>query len=138
MKHEQLIDTITTAVAAATEVQQAALREELARGRGTVTLQGAENHPVAPAPAGSTLDANYGNTAGRLRGYSLRETTGAAVAAVELRDGGTSGDLLAVVNLPAGGTVTVWLGDGVAYTNGLDLIRVTGSVDGALWLGGVN
>lgn len=137
MKHEELTAHITAAVTAASQVQLAALLESVSHSRGAVTLQGAENHPITPAAAGSSTDTSYGNTAGTLRGYAFRETTGAAAASVELRDGGTAGDLVAAVNLTAGQTAALWLGDGVGYVNGLYLVRLTGSVDGALWLGGV-
>lgn len=136
MKHEELTAHITAAVTAAAQVQMAALLESVSQSRAGVTLEGAESRPVAAAGAGSGQDASYGNTAGVLRGYTFRETTGGAAAGVELRDGGPSGDLICPVNLAAGASTTVWLGDGVAYVNGLYLVRVAGSVDGALWLGG--
>lgn len=137
MKHEELAETIAMAVSAAAEVQHAALLEALARSRDGVTLQGAEAKPIAAAPAGSGTDASFGNTGGRLRGWALRETTGAAGATVELRDGGPAGDLVAPINLDPGETCRDWFGGGgISYTNGLFLVRLSGSVDGALYLNG--
>lgn len=72
---------------------------------------------------------------GVLKGWSLRETTGAAVAAVNIWDGtNNAGLILAAITLPSGGSEPVWLGElGLSFTRGLFVEVVAGSVRGALW-----
>jgi hypothetical protein len=73
----------------------------------------------------------------RLMGYAVRETTGAAAAVVELRDGadGADGDLVVPIDLKAGETVRDWFGDiGLEVAVGLVVVVVSGAVDGAVYL----
>lgn len=80
-------------------------------------------------------DHQLTTAAGGLFGWSLRETTGAATATVELIDGGNNaGQVLAEVVLGAGGSESVWLGPhGIDVQTGLRVHVVAGTVKGAAW-----
>lgn len=109
------------------------IHTELQRSRDAVTLRGADAAPLLP-----TADTSVSRNAGTLFGYSVRETSGAAAATIVLRDGlDDTGELLAEIALPAGGSATVWLGpQGVAFVNGLHAQLVAGAVEGAVYLNG--
>jgi hypothetical protein len=96
---------------------------------------------VFSAIAAGGVNANRQMSAvdARLLGFSIRETTGAAAATIELRAGtDATGDLIIPINLGAGESAREWYGpDGVAFTGGLYLVRVAGTVDGSIWLGEV-
>lgn len=71
-----------------------------------------------------------------LAGWSLYETTGAAVATVDLYDGGdATGQFIARVNLNPGQCVQEALPvPGVYLTRGLFVNVIAGSVAGAVWV----
>lgn len=72
---------------------------------------------------------------GRLVGWSVHSDDGATL---RLRDGREEGAVLAVVELPPGGSSTFWMGPGgVTVTESLFLER-TGPLTGAVYLGGVD
>lgn len=69
-----------------------------------------------------------------LVGWSVRETTGAAGATVEIRDGSSAGTLVGASSLAAGLSETQWAGDrGIGVQGGLFVVLVSGAVTGALW-----
>jgi hypothetical protein len=70
-----------------------------------------------------------------LAGWSLRETTGAAVAQLDLVDGGDSGGVIvASIALAAGDSkVATFGGHLLTIQNGLFVAVNAGSVTGALW-----
>jgi hypothetical protein len=72
----------------------------------------------------------------RLCGWSLRETSAAAVAALRLRNGDSvGGPLVASIALASGGSDTVWLGDkGIRCGSGVFLDWLAGVFEGAIWL----
>lgn len=104
-----------------------------AKTRNAVTSRGARTEPLS---AGDD-DVRVSSSAGTLAGFSLRETTGAAPAVVELRDGNDdAGGLVSVITLAAGESVRDWFGvDGPSFGYGLVVVRVAGIVDGAIYLG---
>jgi hypothetical protein len=69
-------------------------------------------------------------------GWSLRETTGAATATVEVFDGqDTTGQLLASISLNPGQSIRDWLGPGGLETDiGVFVSVLSGSVRGAIWV----
>lgn len=75
-------------------------------------------------------------SAGRLAGWTLRETAGAA-AAIRLRDGtdtSTLRNVLATIALAADASVAHWaLPAGISYSFGLYAEVVTGAVEGAVY-----
>lgn len=90
---------------------------------------------VAGAVAASRA-VNSGSDVSRLRGWSVRETTGAAGAAFRLHDGqDANGDLLATVGLLAGASDHRSLpGNGVCVERGRIFIEIlAGSVEGVLY-----
>lgn len=104
----------------------------LARTLGGVQLRGAQFVPVGLS-SGGTLRPAVSN--GALVGYSLRETSGVAAAKIEIRNHDASGDLIALVNIAAGGVSNQWFGDGgIAYTDGLSVVVINGAADGAVYL----
>lgn len=73
---------------------------------------------------------------GVLTGWALKETTGAAVATLNIWDGTDNrGLLLAPVNLAANESTRDWFSDwGIAFSRGLFVEVLSGSVSGALWV----
>lgn len=73
-------------------------------------------------------------SAGRLAGYSIRETAG-AVAVVRLRDGvDAGGDLIAPIALAANASSAWWfMPHGISFGAGLFLEVVAGAVEGAVY-----
>lgn len=71
-----------------------------------------------------------------LVGWSLRESTGGATAAVRLIDGGdATGQNVAAISLASGGSDHEGIGpDGPLCNQGLFLQIVSGSVEGSLWI----
>lgn len=113
-------------------------RTELALGLQTfhngLRLQGAR--PVQVGTGGRAL-AQAG--AGRLVGWSLRAVAGAV--SVTLRDSrDESGDVLAVVELPAGTSASQWAGPGgVSFGEGVRVVATgAGTLEGTLWIGAVD
>ncbi len=89
---------------------------------------------VARAASNSTQLTTVPNT---LHGFALRETTGAARAVIELRAGESDdGALVAAITLAAGESVRDWFGPNGIAVSGLRLVRVSGSADGSVFLGG--
>jgi len=121
-----------SAIALAVEHSRDTLRAELEQTRNAVRTSGGEPRAVVD---GSGKGVRVSTSPGRLAGWSLRESAG-AVAVVRLRDGADAGaELVAVVNLPAGGSSTQWLlPGGASLGNGL-FADVTGSVEGVAYIG---
>src|SRR5487761_1489348 len=71
-----------------------------------------------------------------LYGWSLRETTGAAAASLDLYDGGGAGGTLAgSVGLASGGSSVAWFGENaILLEQGLYLDMLSGSVQGAFYV----
>lgn len=68
----------------------------------------------------------------KLIGWSLRETTGAAIATVEFQSGGNP---IAEAALAAGGSATNTLGQhGVIISQNITLVVLAGSVTGAVYI----
>lgn len=100
-------------------------------------VRGALALPVGTAPSAVKL---LSNTAGRLVGYALKETTGIATAELDLLDGtNVDGDLLAPITLAANQSVRDWFGPaGVSFGIGLYAQLVSGSITGTVWLGRID
>lgn len=89
---------------------------------------------AAARPFGFGASGLVVGSATLLVGWSVRETSGAAGAVVEIRDGSAAGELVGASSLPAGTSDTVWAGDrGVGVQGGLFVVLVSGAVSGALW-----
>lgn len=104
----------------------------LAQFQGTSRIDGARY-----LPAGGRELAWAG--AARLVGWSVRAVGNPVVVA--LRNGrDDQADVVAVIDLPAGGTQTVWFGPGgVSCPEGLFIDRSgTGILEGAVWIGAVD
>lgn len=71
----------------------------------------------------------------RLMGWSVRETTGAALAEVDIFSGSsTTGLLVAKVTLAANESNREWFGPAGIRCNGIYTNFVTGSIDGVLFV----
>ncbi len=94
---------------------------------------GAEGRPINTALTSQKLSSS----GGRLAGWSVRETSGAAPAVLRLRDGvDAGGDILATIALAANqGNSISMPGAGVGFALGLFLELVSGVVEGAVWIG---
>lgn len=112
------------------------LQADLAQSLGGVMLRGAR-----PVPLGTAANSSSRPTSspGRLVGWSVRETSGAAAATVRLFDGrDTSGTLLATLQLTSGQSHQNWLGgSGVSITDAL-YVDITGQIEGSVYLGAVD
>lgn len=93
--------------------------------------------PLRSFPIGVTVAPGRSMVTGDvyLAGWSLRETTGAAVAQVDLLDGGdTGGVLIASISLAAGASdARTFGGHLLTVQNGLFVAVNAGSITGALW-----
>jgi hypothetical protein len=91
------------------------------------------------AVAAGGVNGNYqlSRVDARLLGFSMRETTGAAGATIELRAGDdATADLILAIDLDPGETTREWFGpNGIEFNGGLYVVRVAGTVDGSVWLG---
>jgi hypothetical protein len=133
MKHIDALEAHYTAIVLALEHGLDAIRAELVPSRNAVPLRGAEYRSLyANAGAGVRVMA----AGGRLAGYSVRETTGAAPAVIRLRDGAdVAGDLVATIALTQGQSLTAWLmPTGISLTYGLFAEVVTGAIEGVAYL----
>jgi hypothetical protein len=117
------------------------MQTNLAESLGGVLLRAARPVQVGIAGGAQNLAST---SAGRLVGWSLRESTGANPAVVRLWDGrDNEGALVACINLGQGASETQWMAPGgVSFQHGLfvEVIEGTGlsvSVEGAVYLGGV-
>lgn len=109
----------------------AAIHAELVSSRGSV-LAGAEARSILNAgPSGGKVSSS----AGTLAGYSIRETSGAAAAVVQLWDSGTNGNLIYTVRLAASESTSDWFMPlGIGFVHGLSVVIVSGAVEGAIYL----
>lgn len=72
---------------------------------------------------------------GAFRGFTVRETAGAA-AVVVIHDGASAtGAVLGAITLPAAGSQTVMDDEGVWYTTGVFVEVVSGTVSGSVFVG---
>jgi hypothetical protein len=79
----------------------------------------------------TTVDVPIIGGPAQLSGWSLRETTGTAVAIVQLLSGV---NLLASLAIPSNGSLASWLGkDGIPAQQGIRLHVVSGSAEGAIY-----
>lgn len=74
-------------------------------------------------------------TEAKLLGWSLRESAASAAAAsANIREGSASGDIIAVIELAADGSETVWFGDdGVVAYGGIYFDAVAGEITGVVY-----
>jgi hypothetical protein len=114
----------------------AQLQADVAQSLGGMLLRG--TRPVQLGSASNATSQPSGG-AGRLTGWSLRETSGTAAAVVRFYDGrDTSGTLIATAVVPAGTSSNVALaGNGASYVYGLfvDTSAGTGAIEGAAHIG---
>lgn len=92
--------------------------------------------PVKPVPIGTkTAGSSILSTAADLIGWSLKETTGAAAATVNIYNGTSNkGTLVAALAIPSGSTDRYSLDMfGVYCDSGIYLDVVSGSVTGSVW-----
>lgn len=84
----------------------------------------------------TTTFANVISGRGVLVGWAIKETTGAATAVVNIRDGlGGNGLLLAPINLAANESTRDWFSDwGISFSAGVCVDVDSGSVSGSLWI----
>lgn len=112
------------------------LRAELTTSTGTIPDTGARTITLNGQPA-----MQVAASPGALMGWSLRESTGAATALVEVRVGNSdnaadaSGALIVTIKLAAGESTRDWFGDsGIGFGAGLIVHLVSGAVVGAVYL----
>jgi hypothetical protein len=130
---EHLADRIADAVA----LEGQRVRAELAAGLSD-TVNGLR--VTAARPAKLNPNALNATSAGRLVGWSLRETSGGAPAVVTIYDGREAASADPIVTLPllaGGGATQMPAATGVSFGDGL-FVQVTGAVVGSLFFGAVD
>ncbi|HRC64971.1 MAG TPA: hypothetical protein PLB86_07250 [Dermatophilaceae bacterium] len=129
-------ETLVAAVQALTyTVENTAERfaAEMEGTRNAVRISGCEARAIVD---GAGVGLRVTTSPGRLAGWSVRETSGAAPAIVRFLDG-PGGDGVAEIALPAGQGSTLWLlPGGVSLTYGLSVQVVQGAVSGAVYVAG--
>lgn len=109
------------------------MQADIAETVGGIMLRAARAAPIGIADGANAL---VSASPGRLVGWSIRETTGSATAVVRFRNGTDAlQPLIGCVDLAAGGTSTQYFGPGVSYTEGLYVETLSGSFEGAVYLG---
>jgi len=110
------------------------LRAELVRSRNAVRLSGAEYRSLVAVSGGPGVRVM--SSPGRIAGFSVRETTGAAPALVKLHDGpDIGGDLVMTISLSAGESARDWFWPGgISLTYGLFAEIATGAIEGVAYL----
>lgn len=84
-------------------------------------------------PVTISADSNH-STVGKFAGWSVRESAGSpAAATVRFRDTDASGQILAVLELPADGSDTTVLYPAVWPDGGVYVEVVTGTVEGVIY-----
>ena len=118
----------------------AQMQTDLAQSHNGVLLQGARPAPLGGVDAG-TGTVRLTGSAGRLVGWSVRETGGVNGAVIRLHDSrDTSGTVIAVISVNAGQAQTIWLDAGVSFVDALAAELVTGAnlstaIEGSVYLG---
>lgn len=89
--------------------------------------------PITVAGGGSQVSIGGNHL---IMGWSLRETTGAAGAVVDIFDGqDATGQILATLSLVASESTRDWLGpDGIETDIGVFVRVNSGAVSGAVWI----
>lgn len=121
------------AIALALENGLDSIAAQLQPSRNAVPLSGAEYRSmVASGGAGVRVMSS----AGRIAGFSVRETTGAAPALVKLHDGfDLNGDLVMTISLAAGESARDWFWPGgISCTYGLFVEVASGTIEGVAYL----
>jgi hypothetical protein len=128
----KLLESIAEKVVLSGEAVRDEIRAGLQQTRNALRITGARNAPIYPNTVLNAAPA-------RVVGWSIRETSGTNPATITLYDSrDTSGDVLAVLNLPAGATSNHGLpSSGVTATEAV-YIAVTGAVLGSVYLGAVD
>lgn len=87
---------------------------------------------LAPGASGQLIAGG-----GKLLGWSIRETSGAAPAVVQLTDGPAGGQgLLQTFGLLAGQSLSDWQAIHPApYYDAVNVVVVSGAVEGVVWVG---
>lgn len=133
MKGDRELLEAIAAMSQRVEEAAAALQTSFAETVNGVVVRAARAVQLEPSGNGRLTTA-----AGRLVGFALRETSGAASAVVVIRDGAdATGAVLAPVTLGPGESVRDWFGPaGVNIAAGCFVHIVSGAVEGAVYLGG--
>jgi len=102
------------------------------------TLNGVRQLGTNPRAFATGQTGRLSTSSGRLAGFSIRETSGAAAAVVRLRDGSdATGDLLSTISLVSGESVRDWfMPSGISFGYGLFLEVLTGVVEAVVYLDG--
>lgn len=136
MKHKPGRELQPGEIIPGTDELFSALGDQLAQLRGVIHTANAVRLRGTARAFPFTASQRIAMSAGRLHGFSLRETTGAASAIVRLHDGfDANGDLIATVSLIAAESVRDWFEGGLAFGAGLYAEIVSGAVEGAIYLG---
>lgn len=131
--HRTELADLANTLALAVEASMDRLAGEVSAVKDGVRLRGAETFPVANGSDAYTTITTVPN---RLMGYMIAETTGTSTARIQLLDGDTGGPVMGSITLAAGESARDYFGPaGVALVNGLTVHILSGSIDGAIFLG---
>jgi hypothetical protein len=130
------VTSIVEKVAERVALEGEKIRDEVRAGlketRDTLRVAGARYAPIYP----NSVAASSG---GRLVGWSIRETAGAAAVVTVYSGRDVYGDVIATVSLAANGSSVHFPGggSGVSFGDGA-YVAVTGAVVGSLYFGAVD
>lgn len=128
---QRVVDDVAERIALEGEKVRDEIRAGLAETRNGLRVTGARYVPIYP----NSLAAA---SAGRLVGWSVRETAGAAAVVTVYAGRDANADVLATIPLAAnGGSTHLPGGPGVSFGDGA-YVAVTGAITGALYLGAVD
>jgi|GEM_PF-6712720 hypothetical protein len=132
-EHVDRIEASNAAIALALETGLEAMSTEIGASRNAMPLHGAEYRSLV---AGAGTGVRVMSSPGRIAGFSVRETTGAAAALVKLHDGADiGGDLVMTISLSAGESARDWFWPGgISLTYGLFCEVTTGAIEGVAYL----
>lgn len=144
---DELVTELQAITVANRELLDASAMAAMSRSRGGVALQGAEPNTITDflplAEQAPNASAQIRSMPGVLLGYALRGTTEGATVVLELHSAvkntqTQAGSLLCPVSLAPGETTRDWFGPGGVSFVALNLVVVSGTVDGSIWTTGVS
>lgn len=113
------------------------LQADLAQSIGGVSMRANRAIPLGISPGATRQPLT---SPGRILGWSVHETVGAAPCIIRLWDGREAGgSLLAIIGCGALSSANVWAsGSGINVSDGVYTEIVSGTVEGVIYIGGVD
>lgn len=125
-------DHLAELVSAAANLNDAAAQLR----QGLRTVSAVRQLGATPRQITNGTSRRISSSIGRLAGYALRETSGAAGATVRLHDGGdANGDLLVPITLAANESLRDWfMPMGISFGEAGLFIEISGAIEGTVFI----